>query len=128
MVDIGTLIFLEQYSWYGLETCPGSVPGPLWAAWAANWMWVARILPFMAFVPLLFPTGRLPSPRWLDRRFNRRRYDAVRTIDGFTARLRDEIDLDALTAHLLDVVDETMEPARISLWLQGRELTGEPVR
>jgi hypothetical protein len=49
-------------------------------------------------------------------------------IESFSARLRDEINLDALTAHLLDVVDETMEPARISLWLKGRELTGEPVR
>jgi hypothetical protein len=48
-------------------------------------------------------------------------------INGFTARLRDEIDLDALTAHL-DVVDETMEPARISLWLKGRELSGGRVR
>jgi hypothetical protein len=54
----------------------------------------------------------------MDRRFNRRRYNATRTIDLFSGRLREQVDLDTLSAELLTVVDQTMQPTTVSLWLR----------
>jgi hypothetical protein len=69
-------------------------------------------------VAAVFQPARRRVQQLVDRRFNRRRHDAVRIIEGFSTRLRDQVDLDTLTAEVLGVVDQTMQPTRASLWLR----------
>jgi hypothetical protein len=69
-------------------------------------------------VAAVFQPARRRVQAAVDRRFNRRRHDAARTIQAFSGRLRAEVDLDTLTAELLAVAEETMHPTKASLWLR----------
>jgi hypothetical protein len=68
----------------------------------------------------LFQPLRRRVQQAVDRRFDRRRYDAARTIERFSGRLREEVDLDMLSGELLRVVDQTMQPTTVWLWLRPR--------
>jgi hypothetical protein len=69
-------------------------------------------------IAALFGPLRRKVQRLIDRSFYRRRYDSVRIIEGFGARLREEVDLDTLSLELVSVVRQALQPASVSLWLR----------
>jgi hypothetical protein len=100
LVYAGAVLILGQL--YGVGRHP-----PSWAVAGAT-----------LAVAALFQPARRRIQAIVDRRFNRRKYDAAKTVEAFSLRLREEVDLDALSGELLAVVDQTMQPTRASLWLR----------
>ncbi|HWD47109.1 MAG TPA: hypothetical protein VHM23_25920 [Actinomycetota bacterium] len=100
-VYVGLVLILGQlFGGMGTET-------PSWAVAGAT-----------LAVAALFQPARRRIQQTVDRRFNRRKYNAAKTIEAFSIRLRDQVDLDTLSAELLTAVDQTMQPASASLWLR----------
>jgi hypothetical protein len=77
---------------------------------------VSTLLVAAAFQPL-----RARIQRAVDRRFYRGRYDAVRTLESFSGRLREHIEIETVSREVLDVVHQTLQPAHVSLWLRSPE-------
>jgi len=100
-IYVGVVLVLVQVSG-GIGTKP-----PSWAVAGATLAAAA-----------LFQPARRRIQAAVDRRFNRRKYNTTRTIQAFSTRLRDQLDLDTLSTEVLAVVDQTMEPTRASLWLR----------
>jgi len=76
-------------------------------------------------IAALFNPLRHRLQGFIDRRFYRRKYDAARTLSDFSAAARDETDLDRLAGRLVSVVQDTVQPTHVSLWLADGQAGGD---
>jgi hypothetical protein len=106
------------------------VTGVLIGVYAGLVLLATRVLAFQAPVAVavstlaavaLFTPVRRRVQRIVDRRFNRARYDADRTVAAFSARLQGAVDLDNVRGDLLAVVSQSLEPAHVSVWMTGED-------
>jgi hypothetical protein len=109
---VGALAVVYLGGVYGAEAALRTLTGQSGALAVT----VSTLAAAAAFQPL-----RMRIQRGVDRRFYRRKYDAAATLDAFTSHLRDQVDLDALEADVLDIVVATVHPRHASLWLRGAE-------
>ncbi len=107
-----------------------TLTGLLVGAYAGLVLLATRVLAFSSTIAVaastlaaaaLFNRLRLRVQRSVDRRFNRARYDADRTVTTFAAQLKDAVDLDSVRDGLATVVHKTLEPAHVSVWIRPRE-------
>jgi uncharacterized membrane protein len=84
---------------------------------------VVTVVSTLAIAALFVPVRRRVQA-FIDRRFYRRKYDAARTLAAFSNSVRDEVELGRLTERLTEVVEETLQPESVSLWIRGQPGTG----
>jgi hypothetical protein len=143
-IPIATGIAILRYRLYDIDRIINRtlVYGPLTAALAAVYLGgvataqtvfraltgqeeqpqLAVVVSTLAIAALFHPLRR-GIQTFMDRRFYRRKYDAAKTLEAFSAKLRDEPDLDRIAGELAGVVRKTMQPSHVSLWLRSERGT-----
>jgi hypothetical protein len=102
LIYFSSVIILEQIS----RTITGQQRGE-----------ISTVISTLAIAALFNPLRRHVQDA-IDRRFYRRKYDAERVLAAFSATMRDQVELEKLTARLMQIADETMQPAHVSVWLR----------